>query len=173
MNLNPESAINISSLPKDHCFGCAACVSTCPLDCIQMKFDQEGFSYPQVDEEVCNACCKCVRVCPGFNRTELKNAFMQPKFFAGYLEDDSIRTKSSSGGLFTALAEQTLSEDGTVYGAVFDFNQMAVVHRRATDPEALVPMRTSKYVQSDISKVFNQVKQDLETGLRVLFTGMP
>ena len=173
MKLNPDISLNISSLPKDHCFGCAACVSACPLDCIQMRFDQEGFSYPQVDEDVCNTCRKCVRVCPGFNEIKREGSFPQPNYYGGYLENGSIRTHSSSGGLFTAFAEQNLSEGGSVYGAVYDFEQMAVVHRRATCPDTLAPMRTSKYVQSDTSGVFEQVKQDLEAGLPALFTGTP
>jgi coenzyme F420-reducing hydrogenase beta subunit len=173
MNLNPKSAINISSLPKDHCFGCGACVSACPLDCIQMVLDQEGFFYPRVDENICNACRKCVRVCPGFNDIHQEDAYQKPKFFGGYSDNNAIRTESSSGGLFSAFAEQTLSQGGTVYGAVYNFEQMAVNHSRAASPDELASLRTSKYVQSDTHGVFKQVKQDLEAGLPVLFTGSP
>jgi len=173
MTIDPKSASNISSLPKDYCVGCGACVSICPLNCIQKAFDQEGFFYPQVNEEICNACRKCVHTCPGFNEIDLENAYMKPDFFGGYINQDAIRTNSSSGGIFTAVAEQTLSQGGMVYGAVYDFDHMAVVHRRAASHKALAPMRTSKYVQSDTYGIFEQVRQDLKSGLPVLFSGAP
>lgn len=171
--LDPESAINISSLPKEHCFGCGVCSSICPLDCIQMTFGPEGFAYPQVDETLCNACRKCVQSCPGFNDIDREDAYPEPRFFAGHYEADLTRIKSSSGGLFTAFAEKTLSKGGTVYGAVYDFDRMAVLHSRASSLKALDPMRKSKYVQSDTTKVFKIIKQDLRSGLPVLFTGTP
>ncbi|MFW5713076.1 MAG: Coenzyme F420 hydrogenase/dehydrogenase, beta subunit C-terminal domain [Brevefilum sp.] len=173
MTLNPKSAINISSLPKEHCFGCTACVSICPLDCIHMSADHEGFNYPQVDEEVCNACRKCVSACPGFNEIEPKNNKTNPQFYGGFHDSDQIKLKSSSGGLFTAFAEHTLSRGGSVYGAVYDFEHMKVIHNRATSLEDLAPMRKSKYVQSDTSGVYEQVKEDLKLELPVLFTGTP
>jgi len=173
MTPDPQTAINISSLPKDQCFGCGVCISTCPLDCIQMTSDREGFSYPQVDEEVCNACRKCVRTCPAFNDINRENYIPEPQFFGGFLETEHIRIMSSSGGFFTPLAEQTLSRGGSVYGAVYDFSRMAVIHSRATNSEGLAPMRKSKYVQSDTTEVFEKVQEDLQAGLPVLFTGTP
>lgn len=173
MNPNPESATNIASLPKAHCFGCGACVNACPLDCIQMTFDREGFAYPQVDASVCNACRKCVRVCPGFHEIPRESYYPEPKYFGGYQKKDSIRIQSSSGGLFSVLANETLAQNGAVYGAVYDFDRMAVLHRRGSHPEAVSRMRTSKYVQSDTGDVLTQVKQDLDRDLPVLFTGTP
>jgi len=173
MTLNPKSAINISSLPKVHCFGCTACVSICPLDCIHIITDREGFNYPSVDEEVCNACRKCVRVCPGFNDLNREKYNPEPKFFGGFHQGDQIRVNSSSGGFFSACAEEILSQGGTVYGAVYDFEQMVVVHARTSSRENLNAMRKSKYVQSNTRGVFEQVKEDLQANLPVLFTGTP
>jgi coenzyme F420-reducing hydrogenase beta subunit len=138
-----------------------------------MTFNPEGFAYPQVDETICNACRKCVQSCPGFNDIDRENATPEPRFFAGHHEADHTRMKSSSGGLFTAFAENILSKGGTVYGAVYDFDRMAVHHSRASSLKDIDPMRKSKYVQSDTTRVFKKVKQDLRFGLPVLFTGTP
>lgn len=173
MNPDPRSATNISSLPKEHCFGCSACQSICPVECIQMAADREGFDYPQVDESICIQCRKCVLVCPGFNDISREANKGEPRFFGGYLEDDLIRQASSSGGMFTVFAEQTLSRGGVVYGAVLDLSQMAAIHSRTTSQAGLAPMRKSKYVQSSTQGVFERVKQDLDTGLPVLFSGTP
>ncbi len=138
-----------------------------------MTTDQEGFSYPQVDETICTACRKCVRTCPGYNDIHREAYIQEPQFYGGQIEDQNIQTKSSSGGLFSAFAEHRLSQGGSVYGAIYDFEKMAVVHSRATSLENLLPMRKSKYVQSDTDKVFEHVKRDLKSGLPVLFTGTP
>ena len=48
---------------KSLCCGCAACYSVCPVDAIEMIADEKGFLYPQIKEEVCIRCYKCINVC--------------------------------------------------------------------------------------------------------------
>ena len=47
---------------KSLCCGCGACVQKCPVQCITLKYDEEGFSYPQVDEKKCINCNQCEKV---------------------------------------------------------------------------------------------------------------
>ena len=49
---------------KEDCCGCTACYAICPKDAISMEEDEEGFEYPQVDEDVCVRCKRCLNVCP-------------------------------------------------------------------------------------------------------------
>lgn len=42
--------------------------------------------------------------------------------YSAYARDSQIHTQSSSGGIFSLIAEQILNENGVVYGAAFDDN---------------------------------------------------
>jgi coenzyme F420-reducing hydrogenase beta subunit len=79
---------------------------------------------------------------------------------------------SSSGGVFPVLAEAILDAGGKVYGAVFE-DDFKVGHAEAACKSEMLPMRGSKYVQSDMYSVMSDVKEYLKNGRKVLFTGTP
>ena len=85
---------------------------------------------------------------------------------------ESIRKGSTSGGVFTAIAKYVLDLGGVVFGAAFD-DQFHVVHRWTDTFEGLSAFRGSKYVQSHMGTSFHEVKQILDSGRWVLFTGTP
>lgn len=93
-----------------------------------------------------------------------------PTVYAVKHSDEAIRAASRSGGIFTALSDQILSEGGVIYGCVLD-EQFHVKHIRAESAAERDRMRGSKYVQSDLGDTFRQVKQDLGSGKKVLFSG--
>jgi len=164
---------NIAPLPKPQCFGCSVCADICPVNCIEMIFDFEGFLYPKVDDEKCIDCGKCISACPALNSSRKTQPVNPPNFNYGYINDDRSRHQSSSGGIFSLLANHTLSQGGVVYGAMYDFEHMSVIHARAASESEIQPMRKSKYVQSDSDTIYSHVKQDLNAGKPVLFTGTP
>lgn len=45
------------------CCGCGACSNICPKNAIQMKTDDEGFLYPEIDDGKCIRCNRCIEVC--------------------------------------------------------------------------------------------------------------
>lgn len=94
------------------------------------------------------------------------------KYYRFLHGDDLVRKNSSSGGAFTAISDQILDKGGVVYGCVMDEN-LSLKHFRATNKENRDKMRGSKYIQSDIKEIFQQIKKDLATGKCVLFTGTP
>lgn len=154
---------------KSLCSGCYACFNVCPKKCIEMKVDNEGFWYPKVENDKCVDCHMCEKVCPILNIN--KNKYV-PKAYACYNKDTTIRMDSSSGGIFTLLASNTISNGGIVYGAMFN-NQFEVVHGRVTTDEELKLLRGAKYSQSKLGNTYNNVKRDLDEGVEVYFSGTP
>lgn len=154
---------------KSRCCGCEACRSVCPKNCISMKADKEGFVYPHVDLSQCIDCKLCEKICPVLHPV---SSITVPSVYAGINNDTNIRLQSSSGGIFTLIAEQVLQKNGVVFGACFD-EQWNVVHRYVETREGLSRFRGSKYVQSHIGDSFLQAKRFLEAGREVLFSGTP
>ncbi len=157
--------------PKHDCTGCNACYSICPTSCISMQEDNEGFLFPNIDFDKCIECGKCIKACPILSPSKTKRA-IRPKTYACWHKDDSVRLLSSSGGIFSALAEETIKEKGIVYGAAYN-NNMVVEHIGIDNLNKLNILRRSKYVQSNIGECFKEIKTHLTSGTKVLFTGTP
>lgn len=160
----------IQVMDKAKCVGCHACYNCCPLNCITMEDDNEGFMYPRVDQNVCINCKKCEKVCPVIQKPTL-GVFSEASF-AAYSKNEQIRKCSSSGGVFSVLAQIVLKHNGVVFGAAFD-NQFQVHHIRVESVKDLEKLRGSKYVQSRIEKTFKDAKEILESGREVYFSGTP
>jgi coenzyme F420-reducing hydrogenase beta subunit len=159
----------ISITNKKDCVGCYACYSCCPEHCISMQADKEGFWYPKVDYDKCIECSLCIKICPITNKVAGQN---EPSAYACLNNNEVIRLESSSGGLFTLIAEQMIEDDGVVFGANFNEN-LEVEHSCVELKQELEKLRGSKYVQSRIGKTYEQAKQLLKSGRKVLFTGTP
>ena len=154
---------------KQDCCGCHACASVCARHSITMHEDNEGFLYPVVDASTCTDCGLCEKVCPVINQDEPRKPL---KVYAAKHEDDEIRMKSSSGGIFTLLAEQIIDVGGVVFGARFD-EFWEVMHDYTETKEGLAAFRGSKYVQSKIGKTYQQAEFFLKAGRKVMYTGTP
>ena len=155
---------------KINCTGCTACYNICPHNAIQMVADSEGFKFPKIDGEKCTDCGLCKKVCIPSNGY-IKQPFEQIVYGAK-AKNLSERKQSQSGGAFYVLAKYVLNQGGVIYGALID-SAFVVRHARATTKEDAKVFRGSKYVQSDLGDIFAQVKEDLKTGLLVLFSGTP
>lgn len=155
---------------KSQCCGCTACKNICPTSAIMFETDQTGFEYPNVDEKLCINCGLCRKVCD-FNKA-INNTVTQPNIYAAKIKDDDIRKRSSSGGLFSAVSDLFLKDNGVVYGAAHD-KELVTVHIRATNKQERDRCMGSKYVQSLLNNSFALVKNDLSEGRKVFFTGTP
>ena len=152
------------------CCGCEACANICPKNAISMTRDVEGFAYPKINSELCIKCGRCDSVCPSLNFREKDFPDELPKTFVAVNPNEKVRRHSSSGGVFSALAEIILNDGGIVFGAGFDEN-FHVVHTSAENFDEMQNLRGSKYVQSQIGDVYKCVKKELESGRKVLFSG--
>lgn len=167
----PQAAEGGLPVLADHtrCTGCGACMSGCPRDAITMARDKEGFAYPAIDKEKCVRCGHCTAVCPILHEREPKSL---PAAFAAWNRDEGIRRDSTSGGVFTALADYVLESGGVVYGAAMDGRQH-LRHIACFRKEDLWRLRGAKYVQSDLGETFREIKAVLAAGRAVLFSGTP
>ncbi len=156
---------------RELCCGCSACFSICPKKCIKMKEDKNGFLYPVIYEEKCINCGLCKASCPIQNTYHKhENKLNKLKSYIAYNKNNSIRESSSSGGIFTALAECILNDGGIVFGVVLD-EQYKAVYMCVEKTEELWKLRGSKYMQSDMKNVYNEVKCFLNKGRKILFSG--
>lgn len=163
--------INIQN--KVDCCGCNACGDACAHGAISFKTDKEGFWYPEVDMQKCTDCHLCEKVCPIINVKELKkNDFVEPKCFAANHKNLEIRFDSTSGGAFSAMAEEVYKKHGYVGGAIYN-EDFSARHFISDDKTDLMRIRSSKYLQSDAEGFYKQVKLCCETGKPVLVCGTP
>lgn len=151
-----------------NCSGCSACINKCPVNAISMLQNNEGFLYPQIDESKCIKCGLCEKVCHLINKVEKYDALPKALALEG---DDNIRAKSSSGGIFTLLAEKILDNNGFVCGASYSEDFKKVKHIIISKKEDLDKLRTSKYLQSDIGNIFKEIETYLKNNQEVLFSG--
>lgn len=155
----------------EKCVGCTACVKSCPQRCIEMGDDNDGFCYPMfVHLSTCIDCSSCEKVCPIL--IEEAEYIKVPLAYAAFSKNENLRKESSSGGIFSELAMQILSQDGVVYGAAYD-EQFEVKHCCIDNVEELWKLRGAKYAQSNLESIFPDVLGKLQKGKKVLFSGTP
>lgn len=155
---------------NEKCTGCEACVSSCYHSAITMGMNQHGFYYPCVKKDTCTGCKVCEKVCPVINHEDMNNETEQD-VYAAWITDREIRFQSSSGGVFTALANTVLQKGGVVYGATFD-PEMQLKHVAIYSEAELKNIRGSKYIQSHTAEAYKEIKQ-ISDQKTVLFCGTP
>jgi coenzyme F420-reducing hydrogenase beta subunit len=163
-----KKTIQLAS-PLD-CTACTACVSICPAHCISISENQVGFSHADINQDVCLNCHKCEKVCPILNSHNNFNK-QKCKVFAAIHKDNDVLLKSSSGGVFYAISKYVFKKKGVVFGAACDDIHLSHQHIETIDD--ILPLMGSKYIQSNVSGTFEEVKSFLENNRWVLFAGTP
>ena len=168
-----ESYIEICG-NENSCVGCAACYNICKENAISMEYNNEGFLYPVIDKSGCINCRACSKVCPGNRQNEQRSEEKSYKKIAYQYSSKSEKTleNSSSGGAFEAIAREVFSLGGVVFGAAFD-EKFGARHIYISDSTQLFQIMRSKYVQSELGNTYAVVRQFLEEGRPVLFSGTP
>lgn len=150
------------------CSNCGGCYNVCPVNAISVR-DSDLFYTPVVDESKCIHCGLCAKICPVENQEKKQNVHCA---YGAIHNDEEILRRSSSGGVFSAIAESVLSDGGVVFGAAYteDFKE---VEMRSSQETSLEELRRSKYVESKPGYSFREVKKHLENGTKVLYCGAP
>lgn len=162
----------MSNLPLIKCTGCGACVQLCPEKALSLSENYEGFLYPKTEDSLCVNCGLCEKCCPVSKTENSGECFSERKAFACIASDEKVREESSSGGMFTVLAEKIIKDGGIVFGAEFD-TDFSVKFGWTESIEGLERFRTSKYLQARTENTFCECKKFLEDGRKVLFAGTP
>ena len=162
------------------CTGCGACAASCMVNAISMQPDDEGFLHPNINSDICTDCGLCQKICPiksgvlanDANALEGATDNLLAVYAAWHLNDE-IRFKSSSGGVFTAIAVKILNDGGVFFGVAFE-QELVVRHAPAQTSVELAQLRGSKHVQSEVTTdIYRQIRDLLKDGRKVLFSGTP
>lgn len=154
---------------KNNCTQCYSCGSACPRKSINFVNAGDGFYVPEIDKDLCIECGLCVKSCHIISPNRIRQ---EPRYtYAAWNKNLNIRKKSSSGGVFTAIAEYVIMHGGVVYGSTMD--KLKVKHIRVDKVEELSKLRGSKYLQSNMMGVYESVKRDLKNNQSVFFVGTP
>lgn len=159
---------------REECCGCHACGDACPRAAISFTADEEGFLNPVVNASLCTHCGLCDKVCPIQRVEAMRQAAgdQKPDLCAAINRNLETRFDSTSGGIFSVLAEYVFAQDGFVGGAVWGGG--FGIHQVVTENESDLPrLRSSKYAQSDAQGFYKAVKAAVETGREVLVCGTP
>lgn len=154
---------------KDICTGCGACAAACSQKAITMQSDQEGFFYPTVQPALCNQCGRCDTVC---HLNQGKGTGGEKACFGARAKEDEMRMLGSSGGIFPLLARHILQKGGVVFGAMLQ-EDGSVQHRKIERAEEIGQLSRTKYVQSGLTKVWEEIRELLHAGRQVLFCATP
>ena len=157
---------------KINCCNCGGCEQACPKQAISIKVDNYGFKYPVIDHDKCIDCGICQKVCAFQHIEETNNPI---NVYVASSNNKRQLRYSASGGIFAALATYIISIGGIVYGACIERvdNKFVVSHKSVSSIEELRALQGSKYVQSDIGNCFKEIRNLLNNGSIVLFSGTP
>lgn len=161
----------IDKVSVQECAICGACINACPVDAISLDKVHLDFRYPQINEDICIHCNQCEKACPILgNKGKPDEGY--PVAFAAKSENDPMRMRSSSGGVFYELADQMLRDGGYVCGAVFD-DEFHVKHILSNAKEDILRMMGSKYAQSDVGIAIGKSKTCWKRDVRFYSAGAP
>ncbi|QOX65170.1 4Fe-4S dicluster domain-containing protein [Anoxybacterium hadale] len=173
----------IDQIGTSFCTGCKMCGDLCPCEAISFATDKRGFWYPVVDPETCIGCGVCIEACPEsgkclFHRDlggslRCQWSMNPPTVYAAWVKDNLLRLRSTSGGLFSALAGDCLARGGAVAACRYTEDWKGAFHWVCQTQEELEMLIGSKYFQSDTGGIFREIKSLLDRDVEVLFCGTP
>ena len=166
----PSTTVSESLISNNkECSGCYACYNVCPKDAITMELNDWGFCISKIKMSECIKCGKCTDICPQLNTLYQNDP--DPLCYAVKANEEVLK-KSSSGGVFSLLYDTILAREGFVCGPIYDEN-MDAVFKLTNNLAEIEKMQGSKYIFSDMGKIYKQVKEKIDSGKLVMFTGCP
>ncbi len=155
----------------NQCSGCGACVACCPVNAIKFIEDRHRRRTPEIDPERCIECGLCVKTCP-INHGGFLSEQESEKCYALRAKDKGKISGCSSGGVATVISGHIIEQGGHVFGC--RFNEAAeLLFTECSTEEELETIKGSKYVQSNLTRCYPEIRKRLENGEKVLVVGLP
>jgi len=154
----------------DRCTGCLVCVDVCPQQALAKTVNEEGHLTYTLNHDLCIHCLKCEKTCPVVSDMDYGDNSLSNPVFAAWSNDATLRKRSSSGGVATAVARHIL-EKGVVIGA--NMEGVTCKHTVIDNIKDLPKLQGSKYMQSDASGSYRAALKYLREGRKVLYIGLP
>lgn len=152
---------------QDKCTGCMACADICQHGAVTIEDSIIAYN-AVIDPTKCIACKACERVCQINYPLVKKEPILWQQDWAANLE---IRKKSSSGGAAAVFEREFDRAGGYVCSCVF--SEGCFIYRMCHREDEVQQFAGSKYVKSNPSGIYPQVKEKLKQGKKVLFVGLP
>lgn len=163
----------IKIIGKEKCAGCFGCANGCRFNAIEMNLSEHGFYFPQINDNKCKNCGLCQHNCPVISSKTNNFSKEKIKIYAAYSTNDNIRLDSSSGGIFTEIAEKFIEYGGVIFGAAWT-DDLTVEHISVRNKKDIGKLRSSKYIQSNLHNIYSEVLRTIkDEDKKVLFTGTP
>ena len=156
---------------RRRCVGCGVCATVCGSGAVTMLEDINGFVIPKINPTKCISCGLCVKHCP-VNNDLTHDRMASAKYYGGCANSKAEVCTSTSGGLASVFARTVMRDGGVVFGAAYDPFPI-VRHVRIDNEFNIDRLKGSKYVESDLKGVMNDVRSALSENRRVLFVGLP
>lgn len=154
--------INRNIIITNSCTGCSVCSISCPKNCISIALNDKGFFEYSIDQDKCINCGICEKVC-GQNKFGLIS-IADKRMFGGYIKNSKELMKSSSGGICTAIAKESINNGQSVIGCAYDnINNIAKLDI-FNDIKEIEKMQGSKYIQAYTIDALNKL-DTLDTGV--------
>ncbi len=177
--VSKDGTTKIMLANEKNCTGCLACLAACEKGAIRIEVTKAGYEIPKIDPDFCVSCRRCQSVCVVKNNDSIKwqdnpkEETNEKSAYVAYNNDENLRFKAASGGAFAALATGFLRDGGVVFGVrlYFEDGLPVIKHVPVENESELSYILQSKYVQSDASSAYRQIKILLENNKKVLFCG--
>lgn len=151
----------------DYCTGCKACLEICPKQAITINDSLEAYN-AVIDETLCINCNQCHNIC----QTNTNAIVIKPTdWWQGWASDINIREKSSSGGLAQELERAFIRNGGYVCSCRLRDGSFGFAFAETIDE--VEAFRGSKYVKSDPTGIYTELRERLMNGQKILFVGLP
>ena len=161
--------MKIHLAPESICSGCMACVDACPKNTIKVV-SKEGLFYPHIDNTNCIECGLCMKVCPVTKPVQAYD-ISQSGIFAVWSDNEQVRLNAASGGFCSQMAINTIRRGGYATATIMQNNQC--LHVLTNSEDEFLQGANSKYIQSNPSGIYKEVRKKLNANFEFLFVGLP